>query len=152
MHVTHGLNMFQVHRHLVAKEGSHGSAKLCSCVQALSDICSDHTMICNYSICLKSLCKSLMVILQLSLSYTLCYCGYLQVAFDTGYDNRSWCKSVHFVPCETRRDCHCSSSTSLTSSTADWKTGLLKVVFAPSSEASLTIGAVLLSSACSCPT
>ena len=59
---------------------THASAKLCSCQQAVSDTRIDQTLICKYSICVKSLCKSLMVILQLSLSYTLSYCGYLQVA------------------------------------------------------------------------
>lgn len=83
--------------------------------------------------------------------YTHCAVATHRSQFCTGYDDRAWCKSVHFVLCQAPMNCHCSSSTSLTSSTADWKTGLLKVVFAPSSEASLTIEAVLLSPACSCP-
>ena len=55
------------------------------------------------------------------------------------------------LPGQPYTNSHCNSSMSLTSSTAagaDSKTGLLRVVFAPST---VTSGATLLLSACPCP-
>ncbi len=84
MHVTLGANMVQSTLHVDLAIATYiKSTWKCQHVllsMSLTDTQSDQTLICKYSICIKSLCKSLMVILQLSLSHTLCYCGYLQMA------------------------------------------------------------------------